>query len=81
LLCWLYSVPSESVWSAFLVSQFMLFLLLIPRFWQRGVAVWYWQQRMMVQVEPQPVAAETASAAAVPNPVPEIPGPRPTQAS
>jgi len=33
-------------------SQLLLFLLLIPRFWQRGVAVTYYLQNM---VEPIPV--------------------------
>jgi len=48
-------VLAESLLRAFLVSQLTLLLLLIPRFWQRGVAVVYWQQRMlvpMVAVEP-----------------------------
>jgi hypothetical protein len=37
---------------AFLMSQVILFLLLIPRFWQRGIAVGYWQQNMLVPVAP-----------------------------
>jgi hypothetical protein len=47
-------VPSNWV-GAFLVSQLTLYLLLIPRFWQRGVIVSYWQRHMMVPVTVQPV--------------------------
>jgi hypothetical protein len=50
LWCWLHFVPSTSVMGAFLLSQIILFLLLIPRFWQRGIAVSYWQQRMLLPV-------------------------------
>src|SRR5580698_1876380 len=50
LFIWLNFVPPASVVGAFLVGQFTLFLLLIPRFWQRGVAVSYWKQHMMVPV-------------------------------
>ena len=50
LWSWMKLVPPESVSRAFLISQFILLLLLIPRFWQRGVAVSYWQQHMMVPV-------------------------------
>jgi hypothetical protein len=35
---------------AFLISQLMLLVLLIPRFWQRAVAVAYWQRWMVVPV-------------------------------
>jgi hypothetical protein len=55
LWAWVNLVLAESLLRAFLVSQLTLLLLLIPRFWQRGVAVVYWQQRMlvpMVAVEP-----------------------------
>ena len=78
LLFWEHFVPSTSVFGAFLVSQITLLLLLIPRFWQRGVAVSYWQQRMMVPVvavlpiEPQPIVVP---AAVIPEPAPVIPGP------
>ena len=37
---------------AFVVGQFTLLLLLIPRFWQRGVVVSYWQQKMMLPAVP-----------------------------
>jgi hypothetical protein len=64
---WMKLVAPESVVGAFVVSQLTLLLLLIPRFWQRGVAVSYWQQRMMVPVvavrpiEPQPVTIAVVS--------------------
>jgi len=52
LWAWMKFVAPESVLGAFVISQFTLFLLLIPRFWQRGIAVTYWQQKMMVPVAP-----------------------------
>jgi hypothetical protein len=64
---WMKLVAPESVLGAFLVAQFALILLLIPRFWQRGVAVSYWQQRMLVPVAvvepvvPQPVPVPVAT--------------------
>jgi hypothetical protein len=67
LWTWMKLVAPESVVGAFVVSQLTLLLLLIPRFWQRGVAVSYWQQRMMVPVvavrpiEPQPVTIAVVS--------------------
>jgi hypothetical protein len=56
LFVWIKFVPPASVTGAFLVSQFTLLLLLIPRFWQRGVAVSYYMQHM---VEPIPVQSFT----------------------
>ncbi|MGO9844437.1 MAG: hypothetical protein ACLPZF_25055, partial [Candidatus Acidiferrales bacterium] len=57
-LCfWVKFVGPESVLGAYLAAQLILFVLLIPRFWQRGIAVSYWQQKMMapaVAVEPTP---------------------------
>src|ERR1022692_4194659 len=52
LWTWMKLVAPESVVGAFVVSQLTLLLLLIPRFWQRGIVVSYWQQRMMVPVAP-----------------------------
>ena len=49
---WRHGVAPDRVWRAFLVSQLMLLLLLIPRFWQRGIAVAYWQREMMVHAVP-----------------------------
>ena len=81
---WARFVPTDSVVRAFLVAQFILFLLLIPRFWQRGIAVSYWQQKMMVPVAtvqpptPQPIAPPAVTAQApptvAPNTSPTTPG-------
>jgi hypothetical protein len=58
LWTWMKFVAPESVVGASVISQLTLFLLLIPRFWQRGIAVSYWQQKMMPTVAaPQPIAA------------------------
>jgi hypothetical protein len=61
LWAWIRFVPSDSLIRAFLLSQLILLLLLIPRFWQRGVAVSYWQQRMLTQIST--VQAPTQSTA------------------
>jgi hypothetical protein len=67
LWAWMKLVPPQSVSRAFVVSQLTLLVLLIPRFWQRGVAVSYWRQRMMIPVvalrpiEPQPVPIAVVS--------------------
>ena len=64
-------VRPESVWGAFAISQLTLLVLLIPRFWQRGVAVSYWQQRMMLPVvpmrpiEPRPIEPQPVPIAVV----------------
>jgi hypothetical protein len=50
LLAWMKLVAPESVRGAFLISQLILLVLLIPRFWQRAVAVAYWQRWMVVPV-------------------------------
>jgi hypothetical protein len=50
LWSWMKLVAPENIVGAFVVGQFTLLLLLIPRFWQRGVAVAYWQQAMVVPV-------------------------------
>ena len=71
---WMEVIPAHSVTRAFLLIQFIMLLLLIPRFWQRGMAVSYWQQSMLVpvvevhSVEPTivPLAAAPDSAAAIP---------------
>lgn len=76
LWVWLRFVSPESVIGAFVVAQITLFLLLIPRFWQRGVAVSYWQQHMLApvviapQVEPPPVAVAVTTQAAKEVPTP-----------
>jgi hypothetical protein len=70
LWVWKKVVGPEHWFDAFIVSQIILLLLLIPRFWQRGIAVSYWQQHMLVPVvavkplvyEPPPVAAAVPAA-------------------
>ncbi len=70
---WMKFVPPASVLGAFVVSQLMLLLLLIPRFWQRGVAVTYYLQNMV-----QPIAVvESFTAVAVVAPDPPEPAPTP----
>jgi len=62
---WMKFVPPASVVGAFFVSQLTLLLLLIPRFWQRGVAVTYYLQNMV-----QPIAVlESVTSVAVVAPV------------
>ena len=79
LWLWIKAVPPESVIGAFLVAQLTLLLLLIPRFWQRGIAVSYWQQKMLVPIaplemaEPAPVPAVPVAADTEPAPVASIP--------
>jgi NADH:ubiquinone oxidoreductase subunit 6 (subunit J) len=71
LLAWIKLVSPESIPGAFVISQITLFLLLIPRFWQRGIAVSYWQQHMLV-----PIVA-IAPVAPAPVPIPTAPEPVP----
>jgi hypothetical protein len=77
---WITLVPPSSVAGAFFVSQLTLLLLLIPRFWQRGVAVTYYLQNMVEPVAVQaftpvpavaPVVNEPVSAPAIPSAPPE----------
>ncbi len=75
------SVPRPGVAGAFIIGQITLFLLLIPRFWQRAIAVSYWQQNMLVPVvavapptTPEPATVDPG----VPEPtlaIPEAPPP------
>jgi hypothetical protein len=79
LWCWMRLVPTASVAGAWIVGQLTLLLLLIPRFWQRGIAVAYWKQSMLVPVvvvEPiiTPQIVQPIIVPAAPEPVPsEIP--------
>lgn len=57
LLAWMKFVAPENVWGAFAVAQLTLLLLLVPRFWQRGVAVAYWQREMLAAPNVSPVPA------------------------
>jgi hypothetical protein len=79
LWIWMRLVPPSSVWGAFWVGQLTLLLLLIPRFWQRGVAVAYYQQRAVVPVVsvqplmPEPVAPVVVVEPAVAPVITDIP--------
>lgn len=74
LLAWMKLVSPESLGGAFLISQITLLLLLIPRFWQRGIAVSYWQQYMQVPVAVvEPIAPAPMSTPAAPEPAPIAP--------
>jgi hypothetical protein len=74
LACWLHFVPADALWRALLVGQVTMLLLLIPRFWQRGVAVSYWQQHMLVPVVAVlPVEPTVVPAQVVVEPAPAIP--------
>lgn len=74
LWIWMRFVPPASIASAFVVSQLTLLLLLIPRFWQRGVAVSYWQQQMLVPVVAAvPIEPAPLGVVAVPEPAPVVP--------
>jgi hypothetical protein len=69
LLVWMKFVRPDDIAGAIVVGQVTLLLLLIPRFWQRGVAVTYYQQNMV-----QPIAVQSFAAVietpAVSEPVP-----------
>ena len=81
LSIWMNLVRPDSIIGAFVIAQITLLLLLIPRFWQRAIAVSYWQQRMLVPVvaaqaaEVTPVVATAAPVAPIPEPVPVVSGP------
>jgi hypothetical protein len=92
LWIWMRFVAPENIVSAFVVAQITLFLLLIPRFWQRGIAVSYWRQKMLVPVvamqpiEPTPPVVIAPPVVPVPEPTPvitreEAPPPEPPQTS
>jgi hypothetical protein len=73
LWVWMKFVSPESIVGAFVIAQITLFLLLIPRFWQRGIAVSYWQQKMMIPVVAiQSVLPESVLVVAPADPAPPI---------
>ena len=68
---WIHYVPAENLLRAFLIGQLTMLLLLIPRFWQRGAAVVYWQQNMLVPVAAvEPIAPEPLATPPVVEPIP-----------
>lgn len=86
LWIWMKFVAPESILGAFVIAQITLFLLLIPRFWQRGISVSYWQQRMLIPVvamqpaEATPIAIPPDPVAPAPEPVSVVSGsPNPSE--
>jgi sterol desaturase/sphingolipid hydroxylase (fatty acid hydroxylase superfamily) len=77
ILAWMKFVAPENWLGAFVVSQLTLLLLLIPRFWQRGVAVTFWQQSMMVPVVAAAPVIPAFTPAAIPVPPATPPSPAP----
>jgi len=76
LWTWMRFVPAASVFGAFFVSQVILLLLLIPRFWQRGVAVSYYLEKMVEVLAVRPFTpAPVAVVVVEPSPAPVIPPP------
>jgi hypothetical protein len=80
IIVWLKFVPTASVVGAVVVSQLTLLLLLIPRFWQRGVVVTYYLQHMVAPIAVQsftpapvvlPVVSEPVAVPIVPSAPPE----------
>ena len=72
LWIWLRLVAPTNHLGAFIIAQITLFLLLIPRFWQRGIAVSYWRQKMLIPVVVmQPVEPPPIFTAPPVTPVPE----------
>jgi hypothetical protein len=65
IFIWMKFVPPASVLGAAVVSQFTLLLLLIPRFWQRAVAVSYYLETMMEPVAVQSFTPPTVEPAVV----------------
>jgi len=66
LWAWMKLVPPASVFGAAVVSQLTLLLLLIPRFWQRGVAVTYYLQNMV-----EPIGVQSFTPVSVVTPASE----------
>jgi hypothetical protein len=73
LWIWMRFVPPASVLGAIVVSQLMLILLLIPRFWQRGVAVRYYLENMVEPVAVQPYMPAPVAVPVVNDPAPLLP--------
>jgi hypothetical protein len=64
---WNQLLGPQNILGAFVLSQAILFFLLIPRFWQRGIAVSYWQQKMLAPVVVPVVTTSTAPATTLPD--------------
>jgi predicted PurR-regulated permease PerM len=66
LWIWMKFVPATSVVGAVIVSQITLLLLLIPRFWQRGMVVTYYLQHMVEPIPVQPFTPAPPAPVVVP---------------
>lgn len=70
LWIWMRFLSPQNVFGAFVIAQITLLLFLIPRFWQRGIAVSCWQQTLVPALRPfQPsilIPAEPADSVATP---------------
>lgn len=77
LWVWMKAVAPESIVGAFFMAQLTLLLLLIPRFWQRGVAVSFWQQKMLIPIEPLRMVEPVSPVSVAPNlePAPAVAAP------
>jgi hypothetical protein len=64
LWAWVKFVPPANVAGAFFLSQLTLLLLLIPRFWQRGIVVTYYLNNMV-----EPIAVQQFTPVAIVAPV------------
>jgi len=69
---WVHVLAPQSLGAAFLITQLTLFLLLIPRFWQRGIVVSYWQQKMIAPVVAPPAPVLDTGAFTAPAPAPPV---------
>jgi hypothetical protein len=71
LWIWMKFVPPASVFGAVVVSQMILFLLLVPRFWQRGVVVSFYLQNMVEPIAEQAFTPQPVAPPPIPNGPPE----------
>jgi len=73
LWVWMKFVSSANLVGAVVVSQLILLLLLIPRFWQRGVAVSYYLHNMVEPIAAEPFTPVLVSPASGSTAAPVIP--------
>src|SRR4030081_3432490 len=69
LWVWLRFVPTEGGFKAFFAGQVTLLLLLILRFWQRAVAVAYYEENMVPVLAVEPIIVEPPPVVAAPEPL------------
>ena len=81
LWLWMRFISPGNIAGAFLVAQVTLFLLLIPRFWQRGMAVTYCRQKMAAPLPAfAPVSVDpTPDTSPISSPPPSGPPPQPQE--